>query len=93
MKPNEPQTSVATILYFARLRETLGKTEEDLVIPEGVQSIGDLTAFLRARGGAWATELGEGKAVRVAVNQDMADDNTPLNAGDEIAFFPPVTGG
>jgi len=93
MKPNEPQTAVVTILYFARLREVLGKSEEELVIPDGVQSIGELTAFLRGRGGAWATELGDGKAVRVAVNQDMADADTPVTAGEEIAFFPPVTGG
>lgn len=93
MKPNEPQAAVVTILYFARLREVLDKTDEELVIPDGVQSIGDLTAFLRGRGGAWATELGVGKAVRVAVNQDMADADTPVTGGEEIAFFPPVTGG
>jgi len=46
-----------------------------------------------ARGGAWATALAQGKAVRVAVNQEMAEPSTPLKAGDEVAFFPPVTGG
>ncbi len=93
MKPNEPQAAVVTILYFARLREALGKSEEELVIPDGVRSIGELAGFLRGRGGAWATELGIGKAVRVAVNQDMADADTPVSGGEEIAFFPPVTGG
>ena len=93
MKPNEPQTAIVKILYFARLREVLGKAEEDLVIPDGVGTIGDLAAFLRTRGDDWATELGVGKAVRVAVNQDMADADTPVSGGEEIAFFPPVTGG
>jgi molybdopterin synthase sulfur carrier subunit len=93
MKPNEPQTAVVTILYFARLREALGTSEEEFVLPDGVRSIGDLAAFLRGRGGAWATELGVGKAVRVAVNQDMADLDTAIRGGEEIAFFPPVTGG
>ncbi len=93
MKPNEAQTAVVKILYFAWLREALGKAEEELVIPDGVATIGQLAAFLRARGDHWATELGDGKAVRVAVNMDMADANTPVSGGQEIAFFPPVTGG
>ena len=93
MKPNDQQAGAITILYFARLRETLGKSEEKLVIPEGVQSIGELTTFLRGRGGAWETELGTGKTVRVAVDQDMASPETPITGGEEIAFFPPVTGG
>jgi molybdopterin synthase sulfur carrier subunit len=93
MKPNEAQTAVVKILYFARLREVLGTAEEELVIPDGVSTIGELAAFLRARGDDWATELGIGKAVRVAVNQDIAEADTPISGGQEIAFFPPVTGG
>jgi len=93
MKPNETQTATVKILYFARLREALGKDAEELVLPEGVDTIGGLAEFLRRRGEAWATELGAGKSVRVAVNQDMADPETPISGGEEIAFFPPVTGG
>lgn len=93
MNPKEPQTAVVRIMYFARLREVLGKAEEELVIPDGVSTIGELTAFLRARGDHWATELGVGKAVRVAVDLDMANVDTPVSGGQEIAFFPPVTGG
>jgi sulfur-carrier protein len=63
------------------------------VLPEGVVDIGGLAALLRRRGGAWASELGEGRSVRAAVNQDMADAATPIAHGDEVAFFPPVTGG
>ena len=62
MKPNETQTATVKGLYFARLREALGKGEEELVLPEGVDTVGALAGFLRNRGGAWATELGVGKA-------------------------------
>ncbi len=93
MKPSDTQTTTVRILYFARLREALGKHEEQLVLPEGVTTVGELADFLRRRGGVWATELGAGKAVRVAVNQDMADPETTIKGGEEIAFFPPVTGG
>lgn len=93
MKPNETRTATVKVLYFARLREALGKDEENLVLPEGVATVGQLAAFLRQRGDAWATELGAGRAVRVAVNQDMADSGTAIHGGEEIAFFPPVTGG
>jgi sulfur-carrier protein len=81
------------VLYFARLREDLGKSAEDLALPAGVSTVAGLRAHLIARGGAWAIALAQGKAVRVAVNQDMAEPSTPLKAGDEVAFLPPVTGG
>jgi len=93
MKPIETQTATVRILYFARLREALGKSEEDLVLPEGIDTVGGLAEFLRRRGDSWASELGTGKAVRVAVNQNMADPQTRIRGGEEIAFFPPVTGG
>ncbi|MBL8534653.1 MAG: molybdopterin converting factor subunit 1 [Betaproteobacteria bacterium] len=81
------------VLYFARLKESLGKDAERLELPAGVSDVAGLTAWLRARGGAWETELASGRLVRAAVNQDMAKGETPVRDGDEIAFFPPVTGG
>jgi len=93
MKPDETQTATVRLLYFARLREALGREAEELVLPEGVATVGQLADFLRQRGDAWATELAAGRAVRVAVNQDMADSGTVIRGGEEIAFFPPVTGG
>ena len=81
------------LLYFARLREALGTADEDVNLPEGIKDVASLMAWLRARGGAWASELATGKAYRVAVNQDMADGGTRLSDGAEIAVFPPVTGG
>ncbi|MBK8016817.1 MAG: molybdopterin converting factor subunit 1 [Betaproteobacteria bacterium] len=81
------------VLYFARLKESLGKDAERLELPAGVSDVAGLTAWLRTRGGAWEHELAPGRPVRAAVNQDMAKGETPLRDGDEIAFFPPVTGG
>jgi molybdopterin synthase sulfur carrier subunit len=81
------------LLYFARLREDMGIAQEMYELPAEVGNVRSLRARLVARGGASALALGEGKAVRVSVNQDLARDDTPVKAGDEIAFFPPVTGG
>jgi molybdopterin synthase sulfur carrier subunit len=81
------------LLFFARLREDLGTSVEDLALPAEITTVAGLRAHLMARGGAWASVLANGKALRVAVNQDMADPATPVKAGDEVAFFPPVTGG
>jgi molybdopterin synthase sulfur carrier subunit len=81
------------VLYFASLREQVGTRGEDLdIAPEGT-SVGGLRAMLMARGGAWQAALAQGKAVRVAVNQEVAQPATPVRPGDEVAFFPPVTGG
>jgi molybdopterin synthase sulfur carrier subunit len=84
---------MVTILYFARLREALGTGSEELALPGGVKNLAGLRATLISRGGAWAAELADTRPVRAAVNQDMAAGDTPVKDGDEIAFFPPVTGG
>jgi sulfur-carrier protein len=84
---------VIHILYFARLRERLGREREQLAFSPGVASVEQLAAQLRERGGVWDAELAVGKALRVAVNQHMATQQTAISDGDEIAFFPPVTGG
>lgn len=82
-----------TVIYFARLREALGKASEQIALPAGVSDLESLRELLRKRGGAWAEELADNRPVRAAVNQDMARGNTAVSDGDEIAFFPPVTGG
>ena len=81
------------ILYFAGLREQLGKDAEEIELPPGVGTLADLRAHLVGRGGVWQSALAEGRLVRMAVNQDMAPGAAMIKAGDEIAFFPPVTGG
>ena len=84
---------MVTILYFARLKEALGTGSEELALPGSVGDLAGLRATLIARGGAWAQELAGGRPIRAAVNQEMASPDTPVKDGDEIAFFPPVTGG
>lgn len=82
-----------TLRYFARLRETLGTGEEQLVLPAGVSTLRALRAHLAQRGEAWASEMAEGRNLRAAVNQTIATADVPVVDGDEVAFFPPVTGG
>ncbi len=80
------------ILFFAGLREALGTGTEALALPAGVATVGELRDLLAARGEPWAA-LATTKNLRVAVNQQMVGFDTPVKAGDEVAFFPPVTGG
>lgn len=81
------------LLYFARLREALGVHEELVQVEDKVCDISQLAAWLRQRGENWEKELGGSSVVRVAVNLDMAQPNTLVHDQDEVAFFPPVTGG
>lgn len=81
------------ILYFAWLRERVGLGEETIALPEGVATVGDLTAWMRARGPRHAEAFSRTRLVRCAVNQEFATPDTRLAEGDEVAFFPPVTGG
>ncbi|WP_440029586.1 molybdopterin converting factor subunit 1 [Chromobacterium amazonense] len=79
------------LLYFSRLRETLGVESEQL--DSEAATVAELLAQLRQRGQVWTQELSMDKVFRVAVNQEMAGLDTPLADGDEVAVFPPVTGG
>ena len=80
------------ILYFASLRERVGLASEVITLP-ATATVGGLIDVLRARGGDWFDVLATNKSWRVAVNQEISDMESPLKAGDEIAIFPPVTGG
>lgn len=80
------------LLYFASLREKLDSAGESIEFPAGVDDVGGLLRLLAERGGEWAT-LASVKNLKSAVNQEMARMNTPVKDGDEVAFFPPVTGG
>lgn len=81
------------VFYFASVREKIGRDAEEIELPAGVATVAGLRGHLRARGGAWAEALGENRLLRTAVNQDMVKAAAVLKAGDEVAFFPPVTGG
>lgn len=80
------------VLFFASLRETLGTSQDSVPVPAPA-NVAALIGALRVRGDSWAEALAAGKRWRVAVNQEMATLDTALHAGDEVAIFPPVTGG
>ena len=80
------------VLFFAGLREQLGVPSLEVDLP-GVTTVAGLKSFLAGKGGAWQEALSGKKLVRAAVNQDMAGPAAGIKAGDEVAFFPPVTGG
>ena len=81
------------MLYFASVRERMGRAEETLAVPEGVATAGALAGWLRARDAAGAAAFAEPTTIRAAVNQVFAQPAAPVADGDEVAFFPPVTGG
>ncbi|HQT78177.1 MAG: molybdopterin converting factor subunit 1 [Rhodospirillales bacterium 20-64-7] len=82
-----------TVLYFAWLREQVGARSETLVLPDGVATVGQLIDVLAARGAGFATAFQKRASIRCAVNQEFADPGQRIQPGDEVAFFPPVTGG
>lgn len=79
--------------FFASLRETLKLSQEVLELPEAITTVGSVRDHLRARGGVWAEALADGRALRMAFNQELANADTVVTDGGEVAFFPPVTGG
>ena len=81
------------VLYFAALRERVGRSEETVDVPDDVSRVGELQRWLAARGEPWTTAFAETRRVRVAVDQSMASDGTELHDNAEVAFFPPGTGG
>jgi molybdopterin synthase sulfur carrier subunit len=84
---------MVTLLYFASLREMLDCSREQVPLPNATATVGMLVERLRARGGGWSEAFAPGRSWRVAVNQEIASLASPVRPGDEIAFFPPVTGG
>lgn len=78
------------VLFFAQLREDLGTAS--IVLEEPVESVAQLRLLLQAKGQKWQTLLSADRSL-AAVNQTLCDDRQSLNEGDEVAFFPPVTGG
>ena len=80
------------VLFFGSLREQLGTGELNTILPSGVETIGQLLENLQSQGDEWKLALGTGN-VLFAVNQDMVDENAAISDSDEVALFPPVTGG
>jgi molybdopterin synthase sulfur carrier subunit len=82
-----------TLLYFASLRERLECPMERVELPDTTVNVAAVVAQLRDRGGKWDEAFSPGRSWRISVNQRMGTLDSPVGEGDEIAFFPPVTGG
>ena len=81
------------VLYFASLRQKVGVGAEEVDLPAGIATVGELIAWLKERSPRHAEAFADMAGVRCAVNQDYARPEDPVRPGDEVAFFPPVTGG
>ena len=82
-----------SVLYFARLRDAIGRNAEQVEVPADIATVADLRAWLARRGTPWSGAFAQAGPIRAAVDQVMAADATRLHDGAEVAFFPPVTGG
>jgi molybdopterin synthase sulfur carrier subunit len=81
------------VLYFARIKESVNYSTEDIVLPADVNTVVALKTLLAERGEVWADLFSGKQVVRAAINHELVDDIMALKDGDEVAFFPPVTGG
>lgn len=81
------------LMYFAWLRQRIGTGQEDVDVPGDVTTTAELIDWLTARGGGYAEAFKDRTAIKVAVDQEFADFESPIRGANEIAFFPPVTGG
>lgn len=82
-----------TLLYFAWVRDRIGLAEERVAPPDNVTDVAGLMSWLRTRGPRFEAALQNDRVVRVAINQRFAKPDDAIAPGDEIAVFPPVTGG
>jgi len=81
------------ILYFARLRQIIGRGQDDLAIPPDIKNIRELIDYLKAQDERIAEAFGDLRTLKVAINQKHVSHEATLEGATEIAFFPPVTGG
>ena len=84
---------IIKILYFSRIKEAVNYSTEDIDLPADVSTITALKNYLSLRGDTWANLFNGKQVVRAAINHALVDDLAVIQAGDEVAFFPPVTGG
>jgi molybdopterin synthase sulfur carrier subunit len=81
------------LLYFARVRQMVGKGEEEVELPAGLATVADVIAWLKDRDDAFAAAFADLRTIRAAVDQSHAPFDANITGVKEIAFFPPVTGG
>ena len=79
--------------YFAWVRERIGRTDEDIDVPAGITTVGDLMTWLAARGEEYASAFENPKVIRAAIDRSHVRAEAPIAGAHEIAFFPPMTGG
>ncbi len=92
LSPYYPNKDMITLHYFANLRETLGTDSEELIWQQELNTVTSLKHYLSSRANQWSC-FSSSSTILTAINQKIANDNDPISDGDEIAFFPPVTGG
>ena len=81
------------LFYFARVREAIGVDREELDLESDIKTVSDLIEVLKSRGSHWQDMFSMSTTFRMAVNQEMVEATHKINANDEVAFFPPITGG
>ncbi len=81
------------ILYFARIKESLNYSTEEIALPSDIATVAHLMDFLARRGDAWSSLFSGKQTVRAAINHTLVNSDAVIKDGDEIGFFPPVTGG
>jgi sulfur-carrier protein len=81
------------ILYFSWIKDKLGKTKENITIDENINSVAELIAFLKSKDETYKEVFKDISSIRVSINMETANMDDPISINDEIAFFPPMTGG
>ncbi|HUX92015.1 MAG TPA: MoaD/ThiS family protein [Gallionellaceae bacterium] len=76
------------LLYFMKLADLIGSSQEELMLPDGVASIAGLLAWLVQRGEHYQTALGDGSRLQITINKKFVDSASAVKQGDEVAFFP-----
>ncbi len=89
----EAGIKTVTLVYFAWVRERVGRAREDIAIPSGIVTVADLVAHLKLRGAEYDAAFAQPDVVRVAIDQVHGHMKSVIGPAREIAFFPPVTGG
>ena len=81
------------ILYFSWIKDKLGKTKENIAIDENINSVDELITFLKSKDETYKEVFKDISSIRVSINMETANIDDPISINDEIAFFPPMTGG
>jgi molybdopterin synthase sulfur carrier subunit len=81
------------LIYFAWVRERIGKSDEEIDLPASVQTVSDLLLWLKSRGEGYEAALEHPQVIRVAIDQEHVGHREPVAGAREIALFPPMTGG